>query len=69
MNFVWAVSASIIVSRVSRIGVVSLFLQDNLLNKILLLLIIFSAGGLIAGAFWHFIPEAVEKSGEGLQIQ
>ncbi len=64
MNFVWAVSASIVVSLISFIGVVSLFLKDNVLEKIMLLLISFSAGALIGGAFLHLIPEAVEKSGQ-----
>jgi zinc and cadmium transporter len=62
MNFIWALSASIIVSLVSLIGVVSLLFKENLLNQILLLLISFSAGALIGGAFLHLIPEAIEKS-------
>lgn len=68
MNFVWALSASIVVSLLSLIGVVSLLLKENLLSKILLLLISFSAGALIGGAFLHLIPEAVEKSGQSSQV-
>jgi len=63
MNLILALSASIIVSLISFIGVISLLLKKNLLNKILLLLISFSAGALIGGAFLHLIPEAVEKGG------
>jgi zinc and cadmium transporter len=63
MNFVWAISASIVVSLISFVGIISLLLKENLLNKILLFLISFSAGALIGGAFLHLIPEAVEKSG------
>ncbi len=65
MNFLWAISASIAVSLISFIGVVSLLLKENLLEKVLFLLISFSAGALIGGAFLHLIPEAVEKSGQG----
>ncbi len=65
MNFIWAISASIIVSLISFVGVISLLFKENLLNKILLLLISFSAGALIGGAFLHLIPEAAEKSGHG----
>jgi len=65
MNLVWALSASIIVSLISFIGAISLLLKENLLNKILLLLISFSAGALIGGAFLHLIPEAAEKSVHG----
>lgn len=64
MNFIWALGASIVVSLISFVGVISLLLKENLLNKILLLLISFSAGALIGGAFLHLIPEAVEKSGK-----
>jgi zinc and cadmium transporter len=65
MSFIWALSASVIVSLISFVGIVSLLLKESLLNKILLLLISFSAGALIGGAFLHLIPEAVEKSGHG----
>jgi len=64
MNFIWAISASIVVSLISFVGVITLLLKENVLEKILLLLISFSAGALIGGAFLHLIPEAVEKSGQ-----
>ncbi|MDD5496166.1 MAG: ZIP family metal transporter [Candidatus Omnitrophica bacterium] len=60
MNFIFAVIASIIVSLISLIGIVSLLLKEKLLNKLLILLIGFSAGGLIGGAFLHLIPESLE---------
>ena len=63
MSFLWAISASIVVSLISFIGIISLLLKENLLSKILLLLISFSAGALIGAAFFHLIPEAVEKGG------
>ena len=65
MNFVWALGASVAVSLVSFVGIIGLLLKEDLLNKILLLLISFSAGALIGGAFLHLIPEAVEKSPHG----
>lgn len=65
MNLVWALGASIVVSLISLIGVISLLLKKHLLNRILLLLISFSAGALIGGAFLHLIPEAAEKGGHG----
>lgn len=63
MNFLWALCASIIVSSISLIGVLTLFLNERLLNKILLLLVGLSAGGLIGGAFLHLLPESLEKTG------
>jgi len=62
INFLWALSASIVVSLISLIGIFSLLLKEKWLNKILVLLIGFSAGGLIGGAFLHLLPEALEQS-------
>lgn len=61
-NFIWAVGASITVSLISLIGIFSLLFKEGWLNKILILLIGFSAGGLIGGAFLHLLPEAIEQS-------
>lgn len=57
----WAVIATFVVSLVSFIGVVTLAFKEKLLNKIVMLLVGFSAGALIGGAFLHLIPEAFEK--------
>ncbi|MFH1441458.1 MAG: ZIP family metal transporter [Candidatus Omnitrophota bacterium] len=61
-NFFWAITASIVVSLVSLIGAFALVLREKLLDKILVLLIGFSAGGLIGGAFLHILPESLEQS-------
>ena len=62
INFVWALAASLIVSSISLIGIFALSLSEKFLNRILFLLIGFSAGGLIGAAFLHLLPEALEKS-------
>lgn len=62
MNFLYAILASIFVSVISLIGVVSLLLNKKMLDKILLLLVGFGAGGLIGGAFLHLLPESIEKT-------
>ena len=59
--------ATFIVSLISFVGVVSLALNDKILNKILLVLIGLSAGALMGGALLHLLPEAVEKS-SGLDV-
>ncbi len=61
MNFVIAILASVIVSLISFVGIIALLLNENLLKKILLALIGFSAGSLIGGAFLHLLPETFEK--------
>ena len=58
MNLLFAIIASIIVSAISLIGVFALIIKDDLLQKIILLLVAFAAGGLIGGAFLDLIPEA-----------
>ena len=63
MNFIAAVTASIIISLISLIGVVTLILKDKTLKSLLLLLIGLSAGALIGGAFLHILPETIAKSG------
>jgi len=62
INFVWAITASFILSLISLIGIFSILLKDKFLERILILLIGFSAGGLIGGAFLHLLPEALEQS-------
>lgn len=62
VNFIWALAASIAVSLISLIGIFSLLFKEARLNKILILLIGFSAGGLIGGAFLHLLPEALEQA-------
>ena len=60
--------ATFIVSAIAFIGVLTFFLKQELLNKALLVLVSFSAGGLIGGAFLHLIPEAIEEAGASLNI-
>lgn len=57
----WALGATLLVSAISLIGVVTLSVKDKLLNKILLILVGLAAGGLMGGAFLHLLPEALEK--------
>lgn len=56
------------ISMLSLVGVIFLLLKKNLLNKILILLISFSAGGLLGGAFFHLLPEAIDKFNNSIQI-
>ncbi|MFA5839412.1 MAG: ZIP family metal transporter [Candidatus Margulisiibacteriota bacterium] len=58
---VWILLATITVSLISLVGVISLSIKGNLLQRILLLLVGFSAGTLIGGAFLHLLPETLER--------
>jgi len=68
MNLLYAVGASIVVSLVSFIGIAALLLKEKLLNKILILMVAFGAGGLIGGAFLHLLPESFKRSPDARQI-
>jgi zinc and cadmium transporter len=59
----WIIAATLFVSCISLIGIFTLSLQDKLLKKILLVLVGFSAGTLMGGAFLHLIPESLEQTG------
>ena len=55
--------STFLISLISFLGAITLFLKEKLLNKILLILVAFSAGSLLGGAFFHLIPEAIERVG------
>lgn len=60
--FGWAIGSTILVSLISLVGVVTLGLNDKILQRIVFLLMGFSAGALLGGAFLHLLPEAVESA-------
>jgi len=68
MNFFWAILASVLVSLISLVGIVSFLLKEDFLEKVLFLLVGFGAGGLIGGAFLHLLPESLELTGNNLNI-
>ena len=61
---VWMLSLSsvIIVSLISFVGILTLWLNDKRLRRIIIYLVSFSAGSLFGDAFIHLIPEAIENS-------
>jgi zinc transporter ZupT len=54
----WIIGSTFFVSLISLIGIFTLALNDKSLKKILLVLVGFSAGVLIGGAFLQLIPES-----------
>ncbi|MFA6486278.1 MAG: ZIP family metal transporter [Candidatus Magasanikbacteria bacterium] len=59
----YSIIATFAVSVISFVGIVTLFLKDKILNKIVFYLVAISAGSLMGGAFLHLIPEAIESVG------
>lgn len=64
-TLLYSIIATLIISLLSLAGIVTLILKKEILNKITLLLVAFSAGSLLGGAFFHLLPESLEIS-EGL---
>ncbi|MAG22032.1 MAG: ZIP family metal transporter [Candidatus Diapherotrites archaeon] len=57
---VWILAATIVNSLAALAGVVTLFCSKKTLNKVLFALVGFSAGALLAGAFFHLLAESLE---------
>jgi zinc and cadmium transporter len=58
----WIVGSTTLVSLLSLIGITTLLIKDQFLKQILLVLVGFSAGALMGGAFLHLLPEALGHS-------
>ncbi len=67
-NFIIAISLAFLISLFSLLGMVALAIKEKVLRKILLMLVGLSAGGLIGGAFFHLLPEALESELKPLTI-
>ncbi|MBW2968906.1 ZIP family metal transporter, partial [Candidatus Woesearchaeota archaeon] len=63
VNFIYALLSIIIVSIVSLVGIFTLILKRDLLEKIVMVLIALAAGGMLGGAFIHLLPEAIKQKG------
>ena len=57
----WIIGSTFLISLIAWVGALALFLKEELLDKILLVLVALSAGGLIGGAFLHLLPEAISR--------
>jgi len=60
----YIILTTFIIALIAFIGIFTLSLKDNVLNKILLVLVSLSAGALMGGAFLHLLPESIEESGD-----
>ena len=61
MTLLSILTASLLVSLVSLIGVFTLSLKKEQIEKILVFLIAIAAGTLMGGVFYHLLPEAMEQ--------
>lgn len=61
----WILASTFLISLTAWIGVLALFLREDLLDRVLLGLVALAAGGLVGGAFLHLLPSAVSAVGGG----
>ncbi|MDG5776675.1 ZIP family metal transporter [Haloarculaceae archaeon H-GB2-1] len=61
--FGWIVVATVGISLTAWIGVLTLFLREELVDSVLLGLVALAAGSLIGGAFLHLLPRAITETG------
>jgi len=66
--FLYGIGSVIIVSLVSLLGALTLTLSDRTLHRVLLYLVSFSAGALLADALVHMLPEAAQTLGFGTMM-
>lgn len=62
------IASTFIISLISFIGALALVFNEKILNKILLVLVALSAGGLLGGAFLHLLPESIEKADGSISV-
>lgn len=58
-----ALLAGLIVSTISLVGLASLALAKKTLERLLLAIVAFAAGGLLGGAFFDLLPESLAQGG------
>lgn len=61
----YAILAVLLVSFASLIGVFTLGIKAEKLQKILIYLVAFSAGALLGDVFFHLLPEMIEENEHG----
>ena len=68
ISLLWIVGSSVLMCLLALVGVTTLTLSEKNLHRLLLPLVALAAGSLLGGAFFHMIPESVEKTGTGTKV-
>jgi zinc and cadmium transporter len=64
----WIIGSSLLMCLLALVGATTLSLNEKHLHRLLLPLVALSAGSLLGGAFFHMIPESIEKTGVDLSV-
>ncbi|HDQ22400.1 MAG TPA: ZIP family metal transporter [Candidatus Uhrbacteria bacterium] len=66
--FLWILLSTLLMSLIAWVGLITLFLNEQRLKRIIFPLVAFSAGALLGGAFLHMIPESINEMGVGVEV-
>lgn len=64
----WLIGSGLLMSSISLIGAFTFFLPEAVLKSILLPLVSFAAGSLIASSMFYLLPESIEMMGNNLPV-
>ena len=67
-EFIYALIAVFTISVISLIGIFTISIKKELLNKIIPALVAFATGSFLGAAFFNILPEAIEKAGGNVMI-
>jgi len=68
ISLLWIIGSSLLMCILALVGAATLSLGEKTLHLLLLPLVALSAGSLLGGAFFHMIPESVEKTGSDITV-
>ncbi len=68
MVLTYILASVILVSLISFVGALTLFLRPKLLDKILFGMVSFAAGALLGAAFLDLLPESLEHAGDNIFV-
>ena len=64
LNLFYIIVATLVVSALSFIGVITLGLKEARLHRLISWLVAFAAGALMGGALLHLLPEAIQENNQ-----
>lgn len=65
-EFIYALLSVMFISLLSFVGIFTISLKKEFLDKIILILVAFATGSLLGAAFFDILPEAIESGEEGI---
>ncbi len=65
-TLLWIILGGVLMSAIALVGSLTLILKEDILHKIVLPLVAFSAGCLMGGAFLHMLPEVLHETEDHL---